>query len=102
MPPPQPGPTPGPRPEPTPPPEPEPIPPPEPVPLEGGPAMFDMGSPRFGRLFEAKCTCGGITTVGSIASFGWSFLTTTMGGVNCSMAVLGNLPLLACNLSRSP
>src|SRR5580704_13486803 len=102
-PPPRPSPTPGPVPTPTPPPEPAPIPPPEPVPFEGGPeGSRDIGSPRFGRLFEASFTCGGTTTVGSAVSLGLSFRTTTIGGVICSIDCLGNLPLGAWNLSRSP
>src|SRR5450631_3809902 len=70
MPPPWPGPTPGPEPEPTPPPLPEPMPPPLPVPFDGGPSgIFDMGSPRFGRLL-ASLISGGITTVGVTSNFG--------------------------------
>src|SRR5207253_10766400 len=93
MPPPRPGPTPGPSPLPTPPPLPDPIPPPEPVPFEGGPeGRCDIGSPRFGRLFDASLICGGTTTVGSTASFGWSLRTTIAGGVICSMASFGSLP----------
>src|ERR1700722_4886123 len=102
-PPPRPSPTPGPVPTPTPPPEPDPIPPPEPVPFEGGPeGRCDIGSPRFGKLLEAIFTCGGMTTVGSAVSLGLSLRTTTMGGVICSIDCLGNFPLGAWNLSRSP
>src|SRR5439155_23216550 len=91
MPPPLPGPTPGPSPEPTPPPDPDPIPPPEPVPFETGPfGIAAGGSPRLGMLVIASLICGGTTTVGSIGSLGLSFRTTTMGGVNCSMANFGS------------
>src|ERR1700680_5190844 len=87
VPPPSPGPNPGPLPDPTPPPPPEPIPPPTPVPFDGRTAP-DIGSPRFGMLFMANLTCGGMTTVGSTGNFGFSLRTTTTGGVICSM---GNL-----------
>src|SRR6202158_6360910 len=102
-PPPRPSPTPGPVPTPTPPPEPDPIPPPEPVPFDGGPeGRCDIGSPKLGKLLEASLTCGGMTTVGSAVSLGFSLRTTTIGGVICSIDCLGNLPLGAWNLSRSP
>src|SRR5579862_6812822 len=103
MPPPCPGPTPGPSPEPTPPPLPDPIPPPEPVPFDGGPeGRCDIGSPKFGRLFIARCTCGGTTIVGSAVSLGWSLRTTIIGGTICCIASFGSLPFGACSLSRSP
>src|ERR1039458_6161844 len=99
VPPPSPGPKPGPLPDPTPPPLPEPIPLPEPVPFDGSTACA-MGSPRFGMLFEASCTCGGITIVGSTASLGCSLRKTTTGGVICCIENLGNLPQLACKTSK--
>src|ERR1700751_2878891 len=104
MPPPRPGPTPGPSPDPTPPPEPDPIPPPDPVPFESGPFGIAAaeGSPRFGMLFIASLIWRGTTTVGSIGSLGASLRTTTIGGVNCSIANFGKRPLEAASLSRSP
>src|SRR5229473_433685 len=98
VPPPSPGPNPGPLPDPTPPPEPDPMPEPDPVPFEGNTAP-DMGSPRFGMLFVASLTCGGITIVGSTGSFGFSLRKTTTGGVICSIENLGSLPLVACSTS---
>src|SRR6516225_5911295 len=91
IPPPHPGPTPGPWLEPTPPPLPEPIPPPDPVPLECGPRTEDKGSPREPDSCRARWISGGTTTVGSTASFGFSFRTTTMGGATCSRENRGSL-----------
>src|SRR5512142_3185857 len=101
VPPPSPGPKPGPLPDPTPPPPPEPMPPPDPVPFEGN-TPCAVGSPRFGILLDANCTCGGMTTVGSTASLGCSLRTTTTGGVICCIENFGNFPRVACNTSRSP
>src|ERR1700730_15793573 len=100
VPPPSPGPNPAPLPEPTPPPLPDPIPPPDPVPFDGRMACA-IGSPRFGILFEASCTCGGITIVGSTASLGCSLRTTTTGGVICVIENFGSLPRVACSTSRA-
>ena len=76
------------------------MPPPDPVPFESGPfGIAAIGSPRFGMLFIASLICGGTTTAGSTGSLGFSLRTTTMGGVICSMANLGNLPLVAASLS---
>src|SRR5712671_7716922 len=94
MPPPLPTPTPGPWPAPTPPPDPEPMPPPDPVPFEGGAAGSTAAIvPRLGMWLSAMCTCGGTTTVGSAVSRGFSLRTTIWGGVICSIASFGNLPL---------
>ena len=56
----------------------------------------------LGRLLSAIFTVGGITTVGSTASLGWSLRMTTAGGVNCSCATLGSGALGVSSLSRSP
>src|ERR1700687_3500972 len=102
-PPPRPSPTPGPVPTPTPPPEPDPIPPPEPVPFDGGPeGRCDIGSPKLGKLLEASLTCGGMTTVGSAVSLGFSLRTSTIGGVICSIDCWAISPWAAGNLSRPP
>src|SRR5206468_6493807 len=102
IPPPRPSPTPGPVPTPMPPPDPEPMPEPEPAPLEGGPeGIAAVGLPRFG-AFIANFTCGGITTVGSTASFGWSLRTTIAGGVICCIDGLGIFPFGGSHLLRSP
>jgi hypothetical protein len=65
------------------------------MPFDAGPeGSFAIGSPRFGNAwFVGSFTCGGITTVGSASSFGCSLRMTIAGGVICSIASLGNLPL---------
>src|SRR6266849_7601806 len=103
-PPPCPGPCPGPVPEPTPLLLPEPMPPPEPGPLEAGPlTRADIGLPRFGIFgLSGSFTFAGATTVGSIASLGFMFLISTVGGVYCSGAILGRRPLDSNILACSP
>src|ERR1039458_4355767 len=71
------------------------MPAPEPVPSDGGAegmAAAD-GMPKFGILFSARRTCGGITTVGSAVSLGCWFRRIIEGGVICCIANFGNLPL---------
>ena len=77
-----------------------PIPPPYPVPLDGGPNTFDNGSPScpvVGSLIS-----GGTTTEGVATSLGLSLRMTIAGGTIWSLESLGNAPLGAASLSRSP
>src|SRR5208283_4552001 len=101
VPPPSPGPSPPPLPLPMPPPSPEPMPPPPPGPLD----MFTtaaMGSPKLERFGLATFKSGGPSSVGSIASLGFGFLITAVGGVNWVMLKRGALPLVAGVGERSP
>src|ERR1019366_2059669 len=98
-PPPEPGPKPAPVPDPIPPPLPDPIPPPEPIPLDGGPSAA-RGLPIFGMLLLG--TSRGAMIVGSMVSLGCSLRTTSVGGTNCLVAILGNLPFASGMGDRLP
>src|SRR5580704_11119314 len=100
MPPPDPGPNPGPEPGPIPPPRPLPMPPPEPKPLEASPDL-ERGSPRFGESILGMLVSGGMISVGSITSLGFS-TWLIMGGTNFRLASFGRLPLLTGVGDRSP
>src|SRR5206468_7899173 len=102
VPPPEPGPKPPPSPEPTPVPLPLPMPPPVPGPLEGGPGT-PLGSPKgpFMAIW-GNLSSGGPSSVGVIGILGVKLGSLAIGGVNCSLANWGILPLEAGAGERSP
>src|SRR5213082_268155 len=90
--------------QPAPPPEPIPVPVPVPMPalppgpFDGGPAIAISGSPTF----SGATLISGATIVGAIGSLGFSFLITTVGGVNCWRAGCGMAPLEGNSFSCDP
>src|ERR1700674_495523 len=102
-------PVPPPSPGPRPPPEPLPIPPDSPVPIPppppGPPEKFTVaasGSPIFVSGGLATRKSGGPRSDGSIANFGFGFLSVASGGVNCVHLNFGARPFVAGNCERSP
>jgi len=73
---------------------------PDPEPCDANATCGDCGTPRSGRAASGSLM-GGITTVGSTASFGLSS-RKICGGAICSFANFGSLPFEASSSSWFP